>query len=105
MIIVERNIWGFWELWEHYEGSVDDTIDVEIYDHWLSKEPTENKLNDARVHVTSGVFKSKCPLDGHDHEHLSRAETEQIAIDLEGSEPPQVCSALKQLCLDKKLVT
>lgn len=93
------------ELWEHYEGSLDDTIDVEIYDHWLSKNPTVNNPNDARIHVSQGVFKSECPLGGHDHKHLSRAETEQIAVDLECAEPPQVFSALKQLCLDKGLIS
>jgi len=25
------------ELWDEYQGSSDDTLDLEIYDHWLEK--------------------------------------------------------------------
>ena len=25
------------DLWENYQGSVHDTLDLEIYDHWLEK--------------------------------------------------------------------
>lgn len=31
------------DLWARYAGSPRDTLDIEIYDHWLAPAPTENQ--------------------------------------------------------------
>lgn len=33
------------DIWETYEGSSDDTVDVDIYEHWLTPAPRERGIS------------------------------------------------------------
>ena len=46
------------DLWEDYDGPVGDTLDLEIYDHWLEKAEDGMSTDDRGTHDHD-----------HDHEH------------------------------------
>lgn len=86
------------DLWEHYDETSKDTAVVEIYAPWLSPAPAppEDQLSVQGVTRPKGERAEPCTHHHHDekeegnhpHSHGSRLETEQAAIDLEGSDRP-----------------
>lgn len=93
-------------IWDHYEGSADDTIDVEIYQHWLipasqsfsSTEEGENKV--CQEHGLSHQH------EDHDHIHEARTIIEQTAINREGmpSSIQHLAESLISALLDKNII-
>jgi hypothetical protein len=97
-------------IWDHYEGSADDTIDVEIYQHWLmpASEPyssTEEEDEDHHHHEHDHDH----PHEDHDHDHIheARAVIEQTAVNREGLPLPaqHLGESLVSALIDKNVIT
>jgi nitrile hydratase len=96
-------------IWNHYEGNPDDTIDVEIYQHWLisadlSTEEDEDKDKDDHEHNIIHQHTD----DDHDHDHIheARAIIEQTAINREGIPLPaqHLSESLVSALIDKNVI-
>ena len=119
------------QLWPEYQSSSKDTIDVEIYQHWLQT-PSEAQTGAAAAaarsehshdhshdhdhgdhsHSHGGGHShdhgtSEGIIDHGDHQHLPRMEIEQNAVDKEGepSVPQRFAEALIAACVAKGIVT
>lgn len=113
------------DLWPGYEGSPCDTVDVEIYQSWLANDDGAPQADD---HAMAGADCGPSAIshshshghehhghhghrhggdNGDDHVHLTRQETEQTAVDLEGSESAgqRLAEALCQVLVDKAVVS
>jgi nitrile hydratase len=113
-------------LWDAYEGSETDSIEVELYEPWL-RVPTidqagatiEDSHAAAAVHEDGGHAHSSGHEHGghahssghehgheHSHEHEGRAMVEQAAVDREPRAGPyrRVAEALKVVLVEKGLV-
>ena len=97
------------DLWPEYEGSQKDTIDVEIYQHWLVlpegpvPEPEANcSFNPLSEHSHDHLNEHE-----HDHVHEQRLEVEQRAVDQEGApgSVQNLAEILLSILLDKAILT
>ena len=97
------------EIWEDYDGGHDDTIDVEIYQHWLMPAPlAEGSETTHPVHSeTHHHHHHHGHDDDHDHVHEVRAAVEQTAVDREGTPLPaqHLAESLVQALIAKKVIT
>lgn len=91
-----------------YDGPEDDTIDVEVYESWLEADTDDGAApGDAEVPNPKRAKTNGTGHAEHDHEHLSRAEIEQKAVDDEG-EPAlgqHFAEAVVKLIIDKDIVS
>jgi nitrile hydratase len=85
------------EIWSHYPGSPNDTIDIEITHHWLTLAPEFSN----NPEVTS---KHETPVSKRGHD--DKIKTEQKAVNLEGEESPYAYLAKKliELLLEKDII-
>ncbi|CAF4255270.1 unnamed protein product [Adineta steineri] len=102
-------------IWDNYEGGVDDTIDVEIYQHWLKpasdtySSEKEHDHEDHRHHHHHHKHDSDHHHEDHDHDHghihEARAKVEQTAVDREGTPLPaqHLAESLISALLDKNI--
>ena len=98
-------------IWDHYEGDDDDTIDVEIFQHWLmptsqscsSIEEEEHKDEVHHEHDAGHQHKDH----NHDHIHEARAIIEQTAINREGIPLPcqHLGESLVSALIDKNIIS
>jgi nitrile hydratase len=86
------------EIWSHYPGSPNDTIDIEITHHWLTLAESSNNPD-----VTSKQSHTPLSQRGHD----DKVKTEQKAVNLEGEESPYAYLAKKliELLIEKGIVS
>ena len=80
-------------IWNDYDGGEDDTIDVEIYQHWLVPASQSNPLaqedqEDEHCHKHDSVHEHKDHDHDHGHVHEARAMIEQTAVNREGEPLP-----------------
>ncbi|KRX06418.1 Nitrile hydratase alpha /Thiocyanate hydrolase gamma [Pseudocohnilembus persalinus] len=95
------------DLWPEYNGSDLDTIDVEIYQHWLQS------VNSKKNEEIKKLLQDFQPVDVQEkvqeiqgHQHLPRKIVEANAVLKEG-EPQNgemLCNALCQVLFDKKVL-
>ena len=101
------------DVWEGYDSTNNDTVDIEIYENWL--EANENHTN-IKPYVTPNIINTTTcnNHDKHseegvedDHIHLDRVETEQNAVNLEGSETPgqRLANSLCNSLVTSKILT
>ncbi|CAF1106476.1 unnamed protein product [Rotaria sordida] len=96
------------DIWNHYEGDTNDTIDVDIYQHWLmpasqsDSSIEENKDEDYQKYNFDHQHKDH----DHDHIHEARAIIEQTAIDREGIPLPaqHLAESLISALIDKNII-
>ena len=92
------------DLWDGYDSSDEDTVDVEIYESWLeaiSRKETKT-IDVGRNIFNTDQFNLRHAHsdDEPNHVHLNRLDTEQNAVSLEGMESPgerlanSLCNAL-----------
>lgn len=106
------------DVWPMYTGKSDDTIDVEIYQHWLTKfdpnnssqkiEPAKSDLHEEHGHTHDHGHVHEHNHDhDHDHVHEKRQIVEQNSVNAEGAESPfaLLASALIRILNAKKIVT
>ena len=101
------------EVWEGYDASHNDTIDVEIYENWLEPLSRENivRLNSAsdiiKTDPINHEYKHSSLNQEPDHVHLSRIETEQNAVNLEGCETAgeRLAKSLCQALVNNNVLT
>ncbi|CAF1070749.1 unnamed protein product [Rotaria sp. Silwood1] len=78
------------DVWDHYDGADDDTIDVEIFQHWLM--PASQPYSSTEKNEDEGGLKHDFDHQhkdhDHDHMHEARAVIEQTAVDREGRPLP-----------------
>lgn len=98
-------------VWDHYEGGDDDTIDVEIFQHWLipasqSCSLTEEEGEQHEVHHEHAVGHEHKDHQ-HDHIHEARAIIEQTAVNREGMPLPiqHLAESLVSALIDKNIIT
>ncbi|CAF1227744.1 unnamed protein product [Rotaria sordida] len=95
-------------IWNNYEGNVDDTIDVEVYQHWLmpafqlDSSTDEEKNEDYH----EDDFDHQHQNHNHDHIHEARAIVEQTAINREGAPLPaqHLAESLISALFDKNII-
>jgi len=98
------------DIWDHYEGGADDTIDVEIYQHWLTpaSESYSSTKEDENEH-DAGHQHGDHHHHHHDHDHIheGRAIIEQTAIDREGIPLPaqHLAESLVSALIDKNIIS
>lgn len=102
-------------IWKDYDGGADDTIDVEIYQHWLmpasqSHPSAEENAEDKHCHEHDAVHEHKDHHHhdhDHDHVHEARAMIERTAIDREGEALPaqHLAESLVSALIDKNIIT
>jgi len=99
-------------LWEGYQGSSSDTVDVEIYQHWLEAAPPQLVSEPPSKRPKSldhGHGHSHGHTNNHDHDHVheERSVLEQSAVDKQPPERPgqRVARALKEAVLAKGIVS
>jgi nitrile hydratase len=98
-------------IWDQYEGGADDSIDVEIYQHWLMPASTQEG-EDHHEHDVGHQHKDHHHhhhhYDDHDHGHIheARAIVEQTAINREGTPLPaqHLAESLVSALLDKNII-
>ena len=109
-----------------YGGEDKDTIEVEVYQPWLTPKPADFKPRTPATLVDGTAFGASCPVpasdaehnhnhddddDDHhhhgDHVHESRSVVEQRAVDREGLEPrfKQFAEGLIDLLVKKGIVS
>lgn len=92
-------------IWDHYEGNENDTIDVEIYQHWLMAASETEPLIEEHCHELALDHKH----DDHEHDHIheARATVEQTAVDREGNPLPvqHLAESLVGALINKKIIT
>jgi nitrile hydratase len=97
------------DIWDHYEGGADDTIDVEIYQHWLTpaSESYSSTKEDAHEHDAGHQHGDHHHHHDHDHIHEARAIIEQTAIDREGIPLPaqHLAESLVSALIDKNIIS
>jgi hypothetical protein len=98
-------------IWDQYEGGADDSIDVEIYQHWIMPASTQEG-EDHHEHGVGHQHKEHHHHhhdddDDHDHIHEARAIVEQTAINREGTPLPaqHLAESLVSALLDKNIIT
>lgn len=94
-------------IWDHYHGGDEDTIDVEIYQHWLMP---VSQLAPAREEKEEQEYHAHHSTDhghGHDHIHEARATVEQTAVDREGMPLPaqHLAESLVHALCDKGIIS
>ena len=122
-------------IWDHYEGGDDDTIDVEIYQHWLipasqpystAKEEQDEDCHEHTFdhqhndhhhdhhhdhqhndHHHDHIHDHQHNDHHHDHIHEARAHIEQTAIDREGIPLPaqHLAESLVSALIDKNVIS
>ncbi|CAF2847970.1 unnamed protein product [Rotaria sp. Silwood2] len=95
-------------IWDHYEGGADDTIDVEIYQHWLmpALQPYSSREKGKDEDYQKYDFDHQHKDHNHDHIHEARAIIEQTAIDREGIPLPaqHLAESLISALIDKNII-
>ena len=93
-------------IWDRYEGNSDDTIDVEIYQHWLmpATDPYSSIDEDKDNQEHNVPYQHND--HHHDHMHEARAIIEQTAIDREGapSSLQHLAESLVSALIDKNVI-
>lgn len=95
------------DIWDEYDGGADDTIDVEIYQHWLTPASATDPLVEEKSHVHHDHDHEHDHDHDHDHVHEARAQVEQTAVDREGTARPaqHLAESLISALLDKNVFT
>jgi len=106
------------DVWPQYSGEKSDTIDVEVFQHWLEAPTTPTKIhshkcgddNHPHHHKESHHSHHEHEEHGHDHgdhQHEERAIVEQNAVDKEGDASPfeTLANAVVSLLIEKKFMT
>ncbi|CAF1651600.1 unnamed protein product, partial [Adineta ricciae] len=76
------------DVWNDYQGNDNDTIDIEIYQHWLlpvSKSDLTDEKKEEHLHRHHHHHHDHHEDEHHDHVHEERNIIEQRAIDREGN--------------------
>ena len=95
-------------IWDYYDGGDKDTIDVDIYQHWLmcvsQLTPTTEEKEEQNFHVHRSIDHDHD--HDHDHIHEARAAVEQTAIDREGMPLPaqHLAESLVHALCDKGII-
>ncbi|CAF1328208.1 unnamed protein product [Rotaria sp. Silwood1] len=95
-------------IWNRYEGGNDDTIDVEIYQHWLM--PASQSHSSTEDDEEEGSHEHDCGHQHndhtHDHIHEARPIIEQTAINREGTPLPvqHLAESLVSALIDKNII-
>ena len=95
-------------IWDHYDGSGDDTIDVEIYQHWLvPAAQLSSSAEEKEGHAHHSTAQHQHHAHDHDHIHEARAAVEQTAIDREGKPLPaqHLAESLVQALIEKGILS
>ena len=97
-------------IWDYYEGNENDTIDVEIYQHWLmpaSQTDCSIEEKEQSCHELASDHEHHDHDHDHDHIHEARAIVEQTAVDREGSPLPvqHLAESLVSALIDKNVIT
>ncbi|CAK0783031.1 hypothetical protein CVIRNUC_006226 [Coccomyxa viridis] len=93
------------DLWEGYQGTDNDTLEIEIWQSWLlpsnEEEFKHQQANRAKLEITNGH-----KHDHGDHVHDERMEIEQKAVDAEGddAERSRLTKALVKCHIDKGVI-
>ncbi|CAF3933580.1 unnamed protein product [Rotaria sordida] len=96
------------DIWSQYEGTADDTIDVEIFQHWLM--PASQPYAPTEKDEGEGCHKHDVDHQhkDHDHGHMHEARViiEQTAVDREGTPLPaqHLSESLVSALIDKKII-
>ncbi|UJR13214.1 hypothetical protein I4U23_000236 [Adineta vaga] len=95
------------DIWNGYQGNSDDTIDVEIYQHWLLSASQTDLLKTEVITEENDHEHEHEHDDDHDHVHEDRNIIEQRAVDREGnpSSIQHLAESLINALLDKKILT
>jgi nitrile hydratase len=93
-------------IWDRYEGNSDDTIDVEIYQHWLMPATKPYSLTEKDKDDHEHNVSHQHNDHHHDHMHEARAIIEQTAIDREGapSSLQHLAESLVSALIDKNVI-
>lgn len=91
------------DLWEEYDDGDNDTIDVEIYQHWLMPADQDHSSPGQSKFVQHQHAE---PHQHDDHVHDTRAATEQTAVDREGPPLPaqHLAESLVKALIEKKII-
>ena len=96
-------------IWEHYDGAANDTIDAEIYQHWLTLASEGSSVTDEYTNEDCHGHKIDHEHKGHHHDHIheARAVVEQTAINREGVPLPaqHLAESLVSALIDKNIIT
>jgi len=94
-------------IWNLYHGNADDTIDVEVSQHWLTSASESIVNTDVPPHIHLHSSQQKHHHHHDDHPHEERILIEQKAVEEEGAETPfqYLGNKLVQLLIEKEVVS
>mmetsp|Transcript_4645 Transcript_4645/g.16346 ORF Transcript_4645/g.16346 Transcript_4645/m.16346 type:complete len:472 (+) Transcript_4645:14-1429(+) len=115
------------DIWSKYDGHEDDTLEVEIYEHWLvpedealpspdegGEECDDRYIDPREAHeqlhekgIAHGHGHSHDGDEEHDHVHEARVIVEKNAVEKEGQARPaqRLCEALVKALIGKGIFT